>query len=226
MQLLWMKIIEYSCIVTIIFGMAVIYLILYILKEDKFYFLIILFCFLYSVYVTIKIAKIITSTVFMANSISLYLKLRFQQINQQFKRITNKNLNSLEALIKAHNRVTVMVNDCDLLISKLYGAYYFYAPFLVNILLFITIYGNSVIYTRIIAGVLATFTTIGLYLLSYMPAQLSTEAHQCYKTINSLNARYKIPLKTKLKVRSFSAQFEIMFLFNNNIDYDSYCTHV
>ncbi len=194
--------------------MGVIYLILYILKDDKFYFLLILFCFLYSVYVTIKIGIIITSTVFMANSTSLYLKLRFQQINQQFKRITNKNLNSLEALIKAHNRVTVMVKDCDLLISKLYGAYYFYAPFLVNILLFITIYGNSVIYTRVIAGVLAIFTIIGLYLLSYMPAQVSTEAHRCYKTINTINARYQIPLMTKLKVRSFLAQFEIMFLFN------------
>ncbi len=112
-----MKIINYSSIVTIIFGMGVIYLILYILKEDKFYFLIILFCFLYSVYVTVKVGIIITSTVFIANSTSLYLKLRFQQINQQFKRITNKNLNSMEALIKAHNRVTVMVKDCDLLIS-------------------------------------------------------------------------------------------------------------
>jgi hypothetical protein len=214
MQLLWMKIVNYISVVTIIFGMGVIYLILYILKDDKFYFLLILFCFLYSVYVTIKIGIIITSTVFMANSTSLYLKLRFQQINQQFKRITNKNLNSLEALIKAHNRVTVMVKDCDLLISKLYGAYYFYAPFLVNILLFITIYGNSVIYTRVIAGVLAIFTIIGLYLLSYMPAQVSTEAHRCYKTINTINARYQIPLMTKLKVRSFLAQFEIMFLFN------------
>jgi hypothetical protein len=126
--------------------------------------------------------------------------MRYQQINQQFKTITNKNLNYLEALIKAHNEVTVMVKDCDLLFSKLLGVFCLNARFVVNLLLFISIYGNSLIYARIMASVLAVFTFIVLYLLSYIPAKVSTEAHRCYNNINSINARNKIPILTKLKV--------------------------
>jgi hypothetical protein len=96
-----------------------------------------------------------------------------------------------------------MFKDCDLLFSKILGVTYFYSRFLVNLLLFISIYGNSLIYTRIIASVLAVFTTIGMYLLLYMPAKVSTEAHRCFNTTNSINVRNKIPIPTKLKVRLF-----------------------
>jgi hypothetical protein len=132
-----------------------------------------------------------------------YLKLRFQQITKQFERITNKNLNSLEALIRAHNTLTVMTKDCDKTWSKLLGIFYFYAPFFVNLLLVISIYGNSLIYVRFLFAIHAVFTVIGLYLCAYIPAQVSTEAHRCYNTINSINARNKIPIQTKLKVKSF-----------------------
>jgi hypothetical protein len=37
--------------------------------------------------------------------------------------------------------------------------------------------------------------------LSYLPAKVSTEAHRCYNTINSINARNKIPVMARLKVR-------------------------
>jgi hypothetical protein len=60
-----------------------------------------------------------------------------------------------------------------------------------------------VIYARVITSVLAVFTIIGLYLLSYKPAKVSTEAHRFYNTINSIIVRNKIPLPTKLKVRLF-----------------------
>jgi hypothetical protein len=152
--------------------------------------------------------------------------MRFQQINQQFirieedsrrrkiKRITKKNLNSLEALIKAHNEVTVMVKDCNLLFSKLLGVYRLYARFIVNLLLFISIYGKSLIYARIVASVLAVFTIIGLYLVSYLPAKVSTEAHRCYNTINSINARNKIPVMARLKVRFvFKTTFKIDLIY-------------
>ncbi len=132
-----------------------------------------------------------------------YLTMRYQQINQQFKTITNKNLNTLEAMIRAHNEVTVMLEDCDLLFSKILGVYYLYVRFLVNLLLFISIYGNSLICARIMTSVLAIFTVIGLYLLSYLPAKESTEVHRCYNTINSISARNKITIQTKLKVRLF-----------------------
>jgi hypothetical protein len=200
---LYMKIITYGSTITYIFGVAIIYTIIYFSQEDRFYVLIILSHYPTGVYVALKTVSLLSLTIFMACSTFEYLTMRYQQINQQFKRITNKNVNSLEALIKAHNEVTVMVKDCNLLFSKLLGVAYLYSRFLVNLLLFISIFGNSLIYVRLMASVLAVFTIISLYLLSYMPAKVSTEAHRCYNTINSINARNEIPLPTKLKVRLF-----------------------
>ncbi len=199
-ELLSMKIIIYGANFTVIFGLAIIYLIIYFSQEDRFYLLTILFHYSIEFYVAIKIISIHALTVFIVCSTFEYLRMRYQQINQQFKTITNKNLNYLEALIKAHNEVTVMVKDCDLLFSKLLGVFCLNARFVVNLLLFISIYGNSLIYARIMASVLAVFTFIVLYLLSYIPAKVSTEAHRCYNNINSINARNKIPILTKLKV--------------------------
>jgi hypothetical protein len=212
MQLLWMKIINYGANMTIIFGLAIIYLIMYLLQDHRFYLLIILFHYSIGVYVALKTIPLITLTVFMVCSTFEYLKICYQQINQQFKRITNKNLNSLQALIRAHNEVTAMLKDCDLLFSKILGVYYFYTRFLVNLLLFI--YGNSLIYARVIASVLAVFTVIGMYLSFYMMAKVSSEAHRCYNTINSINAKNKIPTPTKLKVRLF---------FNVVLKIESFC---
>jgi hypothetical protein len=202
-QLLWMKIIIYGGNFTVISGLAIINLIIYFSQEDKFYLLIILFHFPFVIYVTIKTISVHALSIFMVCSTFVYLSMRYHQINQQFKKITNNNLNCLEALIKAHNEVTAMVKDCDLLFSKLLGVYCLYARFLFNLLLFISIFGNSLIFARVLASILAVFTFIGLYLVSYMPAKVSTEAHRCYNTINSINARNKIPFQIKLKVRSF-----------------------
>ncbi len=134
---------------------------------------------------------------------ALYLRMRFQQINKQFEGISAKNLNSLQSLIRDHNRVTVMTKDCDIFFSKGLAIYYFYAPVIVNLLLCISIYGESSIYTRSLFSLLAVFMSIGMFLLSYIPTQVSTEAHRSYNTINSINARNEIQLQTKLKVRLY-----------------------
>jgi hypothetical protein len=198
-----MKIIISGANITTICGPAIIYLIIYFSEQNIFYLLINLFHYSFGVYVTLKAVSHICLTVFIICSTFEYLILRYQQINQQFKTITNKNSNSLEALIKAHNEVTVMLKDCNLFYSKLFGVYYMYAKFLVNLLLFISISGNSLIHARVMASVLAVITTIGMYSLFYLPAKVSTEAHRCYNTINSINARNKIPIQTKLKVRLY-----------------------
>ncbi len=198
-----MKIIANSAKIIFTYGIAIIYLIAYFSQEDRFYLLIILVWYPIGAYVALKTIPPLCLTLFMACSTLEYLKMRYQQINQQLKTITNKNLNSLEALIKAHNEVTVMVKEFDLIASKLLGVAYFYSRFLVNILLFISIFGKSLIYSRIIASVLTVFTIIGMYLSFYITAKVSVEAHRCYITINSINVRNKIPIPTKLKVRFF-----------------------
>ncbi len=200
MQLLWMKIINYCSDFVLLLIFAIVLLTIYIRQDYNFYFTPILVFYLSVIFVTIKTLSSITLSICMACSICFYLRLRFRQITKQFEGITNKNLNSLEALIRAHNTVTVMTKDCDKAFSKFLGLFYFYAPFIVNLLLVISIYGNSLIYWRFAFAILAAFTVIALYLCAYIPSQVSTEAHRCYNTINSINARYQIPLQTKLKV--------------------------
>ncbi len=53
-------------------------------------------------------------------------------------------------------------------------------------------------FLRILLGAYTTDPEISV---SYTPTQVSTEAHRCYNTINSINARNQIQLQTKLKVR-------------------------
>ncbi len=198
-----MKIINYSSDFVVLFVFGIVLLTIYIRQDYNFYFIPLLVFYLLAIFVTIKTLPSITLSICMGYSAIFYLKFRFQQITKQFERITNENLNCLEALIKAHNTVTVMTKDCNKAYSKFLGVFYFYAPFIVNLLLVISIYGNSLIYWRFGISILAVFTVIGLFLCAYIPAQVSIEAHRCYNTINSINARYNIPLKTKLKVRSF-----------------------
>ncbi len=107
----------------------------------------------------------------------------------------------IHSLIREHNRITVMTKDFDIFFSKFLAIYYFYAPLFINLLICISIYGKSSIYLRFIFSIIAFFTSIGMYLLSYIPTQVSTEAHRCYNTINSINARNKIQFQTKFKVR-------------------------
>jgi hypothetical protein len=211
MHLLWMKIINYSVAFIVSSILTIVSLIIYIRQDYNFYFIPILVFYLSVIFVTIKTLSSITFSICMTCSLYIYLRLRFQQITKQFEGITNKNLNSLEALIRAHNTVTVMTKDCDKICSKLLGVFYFYAPFVVNILLVILIYGNSLIYVRFVIAILVVFTIIGIYLCAYIPSQVSTEAHRCYDTINSINARYQIPLQTKLKVRSFLGHIKNSF---------------
>jgi hypothetical protein len=179
MQLLFMKIIIYGVNIIYIPGLTIIYMIAYFSQEDRFYFLTILFYYSIGVYVALKVLSPLCLSIFMGYSTFEYLIMRYKQINQEFKSITNGDLNSLEALIKAHNEVTLMLKNCDLLFSKLLGVAYFYNRFLINILLFISIYGNSLIYARIISSVFAVFMIIGMYIMFYMPAKVWTETYRC-----------------------------------------------
>jgi len=200
-QLFWMKFMNPLTNFILITPLAAVYLYIYISQDYNYYFIIILMFFFLAAYIVVKIVSIYSLGVLFVYCTALYLRLNFQQITKRFERISTENSKSLQSLIREHNRVTLMTKDCDIVFRKVFGLLYFYARFIVNLLLCITIYGKSSIYTRAIAGVLVIFTSIGMYLLSYIPTQVSTEAHRCYNTINSINAINRIQLQTKFKVR-------------------------
>ncbi len=196
-----MKFVNYFIISICITALAIIYLIIYISQDYNFYLIILLLNFVVGSYVGVEFVSTFTLGTVSFYAITLYLRMRFQQITKQFEGISAKNMDSLQSLIRDHNRVTVMTKDCDIFFSKHLAIYYFYEPLIINLMLCISIYGKSSIYIRSLFSIIAIFTSISMYLLSYTPTQVSTEAHRCYNTINSINARNKIQLQTKLKVR-------------------------
>jgi hypothetical protein len=202
-QLFWMKFINSLVEFLLITTLATVCLCVYISQVYDYYFAILLMGFLLGTYIIVRTLPIYTLGEVIIYCTALYLRLRFQQITQQFQRISAKNLSSLQSLIREHNRVSVMTENCNTLFSKIFGVHYFYMPFIVNLLLCIAIYGKSSVYIRSISAILAVFTSIGMYLFSYIPTQVSTEAHRSYNTINSINARYQMQLQTKFKVSFF-----------------------
>ncbi len=184
-------------------NLHLLYIIIYVSQYHNFYLIILLLIFVMASYITVEVMSMFTLGIVIIYSTALYLRMRFQQITKRFEGISAKNLNSLQSLIRDHNRVTVMTKDCDIFFSKLFAIYYFYAPVIINLLLCISMYGESLIYIRSLFSLLAVFTSIGMYLLSYIPTQLSTEAHRSYNTINSINTRNEIQLQTKLKFRLY-----------------------
>ncbi len=189
--------------VILITTLAAVYLYIYISQDYNFDFITLLMFFIFAAYIIVKVVPIYSWGVVVFYFAALYLRLNFQQITKQFQRVSAKDLKSLQLLIREHNRVTLMTKNCNIFFSKIFGLLYFYGPLIVNLLLCITIYGKSSIYIRYISGMLAIFTSIGMYLLSYIPTQVSTEAHRCYNTINSINARYQMELQTRFKVSFF-----------------------
>jgi hypothetical protein len=202
-HLFWMKFMNPLTKFVIITALAAVHLYMYISQVYDYYFVILVMFFILAAYMIVKIVSIFSLGVLIIYFVALYLRLNFQQLTKQFERISAKNLKSLQPLIRKHNRVTVMTKKFDIVFNKVFGVLYFYAPVVVNLLLCTTIYGKSSIYMRAITGLLAIFTSVGMYLLSYIPTQVSTEAHRCYNTINSINVRNKIKLQTKFKVSFF-----------------------
>jgi len=200
-QLFWMKFVNYFTISLAILIVATVLLIIYISQDYNFYLIILLLFFVWTSYMTAELISMVTLSIVIVYGAALYLRMRFHQITKQFNEISAKNLNSLQSLIREHNRITVMTKDIDIFFSKAFVISYFETPVLINIMLCILIYGKSSFYLRSFFSIMVVFASIGLYLMSYIPTQVSTEAHRCYNTLNSINARNIIELQTKLKVR-------------------------
>jgi hypothetical protein len=182
-QFFWIKFFKYFLISLVIPSFATMLLIMYIRQDYNIYLIKLLLIFVMASFIMVEVISTITLSTLLIYATTLFLRMRFQQITKQFEGISAKNLNSLQSLIREHNRITVMTKDMDIFFSKIFAIFYFYAPLVINLLLCISIYGKSSIYWRSFYSIFAIFMSIGTYLLSYIPTQVSTEAHRCYNTI-------------------------------------------
>ncbi len=72
-------------------------------------------------YVAVEVASMFTLGTVSFYAIVLYIRMRFQQMTKQFEGISAKNIDSLQLLIRDHDRVTVMTKDNDIFFSKHLG---------------------------------------------------------------------------------------------------------
>jgi hypothetical protein len=175
-------------------------MIAYILKDYNYYFVINLFWWSLSVYIITRIVSIIIINVFICYLIVYYLKLSFQQITEQFGKLSANNLKYLTGLMRSHDRMTKITKKCNTVLGKLMAMVYFHGTVVVNLTLLTIIYGNSNQYFKLVYEMLVIFTIISMCLVTYTASQVSTEAHRCYKSINSINVKNEIPTPIKLKV--------------------------
>jgi hypothetical protein len=200
MEIIFTKIFYFGLNFTMLTAYGTYLMIAYILQDYNYYFVINLFWWSLSVYIISRLMSIIIINVLIGCLIVYYLKLRFQQITEQFGKLSANNLKYLTGLIRSHNRMTRITEKCNTALGKLMAMVYFHGTVTVNLTLLIIIYGNSNQYLKLAYEMLVIFTIISMYLVTYTASQVSTEAHRCYKSINSFNVKNKIPILIKLKV--------------------------
>jgi hypothetical protein len=195
MELILLKIFHWGLLFATVLAYGSFLIIAYIRQDYNIYFITIIIWWSISVYITERIQLINLTTVFIGYLITYYLKLSFQQITEQFEKISAKNLNHLISLIRSHDRISKLTNNCNLFYSKVMALVYFYGSVMINLALLLLLYGNPALLVKLAAQIQVFIVTTSLYLVTYT-------AHRCYGTINSINARNKIPVLIKLKVIS------------------------
>jgi hypothetical protein len=143
-----------------------------------------------------------------------YFTLRFNQISQQLKRIQKKNFMRLLELISAHNILSIYTEKCNILFSLVICVMYLIGTVVINLMIYLSIYGNLHIILRLTVINVSIFALIFLFSLTYNSAVLTTEAHKAYDTANSIFVRYKFPLIIKLKVFTIIEVFKRNFFFH------------
>jgi hypothetical protein len=163
-------------------------------------FQILLFWYLIAVFTIRKISLIITIGGVAEDSTIYYLKLRFQRLNNQFDRIWANNLISLNQLIIAHNRVPIITKDCNTFFTILFAIVYFNDPLLMNLAIFTIVNGNLMTYIKIIGSILIILCVIGLYLITCLLAQLSTEVIDVIILLIQLMREIKLHLRPNWRI--------------------------
>jgi hypothetical protein len=92
-----------------------------------------------------------------------YLTLRFNQISLQLKQIQSNNFIHLLKLISVHNILSVYTEKCDILFSLFTCIMHFIVTVAVNLMIYLSIYGNLDIILRLTIINVSIFSSIFLF---------------------------------------------------------------
>ena len=159
--------------------------------------------FYYS-FCAVQIAASIMSFCVFFPLLIVYLRFRFDQINEKFKKIdvrSNKRINFylVKKILDEHCLVSQKVSELNKLLTKPMGLYYVGMTMAIDISMFIAIYGYNPL-VRILCGCLAIVMFIMTYMYVFTLGSLINKIHWSYELINSLIATKTIPLRHKYKV--------------------------
>jgi len=175
----------------------------YMSQENNYSLILLIIWFVLSVVWISKISRVALTTLLTFYLITFYLKLRFQQISEQFtKKLSDEKSRTILGSIHIHNRVTVITDQCNQFFRYILAILYFFGTVFINVMLCVAIIGHSQIYLRFILINIVTVTIFINYSTISSCAKLSTEAHLCYNTVNSIAVKTKLSLFTQLKVKT------------------------
>ena len=154
---------------------------------------------IYYCFVVHQMVSTLIITYILICAISLYIKLRFKQVNQQLR---SKKIRQIRKGFVQHERVCHYVYELNGLLSKHLTVFYIALAISIDIAFYLTLYGHNPV-LRIVGLTASIWLLIGQFFTFCSSALFISEAHKSYKLINSLVVKRTKYFKfnTKWKVR-------------------------
>ena len=153
---------------------------------------------------------------FIIYSLIYYYKLLFDQINNQFKLISqqiplviNKTKeNQLIRLIKQHNLISIEIYEINLLVRRTVAFVFIIFSLIKIISCYLIIYSNDILIKFAFGNMVIGFTVFS-FGMSYLFSLQIKSAHQSYQIIHSIISKYKMRFHVKIKVKKFDEQIKL-----------------
>jgi len=168
-----------------------------------------------------------------------YYKYAFRDLNKRI--LADKYLNTIENIIRFHNRLDKQMKMVNQTSSKMIAVAYFCGTPLMEFFIYVSKYDGVPIMYRILNTIMACLSVFILYIITYTSAKLSYEAHLPYKYLNKMMAKnliqtnlWRLAIKTvgassvPQKIKNFKLKLKILIFIERlaGPTIGIYCLHL
>jgi len=134
----------------------------------------------------------------------LYIKYRFQQINDKLLHWDKVKYNDIIKLIKIHSVIRLLTVKINIVVSAITGTVYFGSALTIDFWLYnLTHLFKDYYLFRIYSIIIGSIAIFVFFFTLLIGVNVSNYAHDSYLNVNSIMVKKKMALKYKLKVLSF-----------------------
>ncbi|CAG2113838.1 unnamed protein product, partial [Medioppia subpectinata] len=160
---------------------------------------------------TVQTMAILWAGVIFWYASTLYLKLKFREINAKIERsLTSGDVNQLLRAINEHNFVGQITSDFNKFFSKMIFIIYYLATPGFQIALFGTHKPDTSLLGRVIYGLVTGFCFAAVMQMNVMSTWISKEAHKSYPLLYAFLIRRRFDLTKRLKVEWWTRMYDLL----------------